>query len=295
MKLSEVPDALGISIVRDGDFENLGFLFDGLPVKLIFVESQRYVASALRSEGVSAVLTTENLVPAFTRVRGIAVASAPRATFFRLQSYLVSEATFYGGDCPSRIHPGARIHRRAWVDEHNVCIGGGTIMEANAVVQGRVVIGSRVRVRAGAVLGSEGFQYARDGDNVLQLAHAGAIQVDDDVEIFSNAVIARAVFRQSTRIGRFSRVGNGCFVSHNVQLGRRCFVGHGAVINGNAVIGDDAWIGPNATIANLVTIGAEARITMGAAVIQSVPPGGHVTGPTAIEHTKMLRHTASIR
>jgi UDP-3-O-[3-hydroxymyristoyl] glucosamine N-acyltransferase len=126
------------------------------------------------------------------------------------------------------------------------------------------------------------------------MAHAGGLSVEDNVEVFANAVIARAVFRQMTSVGEHSRIGNGAFVSHNVQLGKRCFVGHNSSINGNTTVGDDTWIGPNATISNLLRIGERSRISLGAVVIRSVPPDTHVTGMSAIAHRRMLRHIASI-
>jgi len=120
------------------------------------------------------------------------------------------------------------------------------------------------------------------------------VRVHDHVQIFANAVIARAVFRQMTTIGEYSQIGNGAFVSHNVQIGKRCFIGHKSTINGNTSIEDDAWIGPNATISNMLRIGHEAQVSLGAVVIRSVPPKARVTGMTAMDHRRMLRHMASV-
>src|SRR5205823_5613829 len=102
------------------------------------------------------------------------------------------------------------------------------------------------------------------------------------------------VFRQMTTIGEYAQIGNGAFVSHNVHVGQRCFIGHNSTINGNTTIEDDAWIGPGATISNLLRIGRGAQVSLGAVVIRSVPPGTRVTGVTAMEHRRMLRHMASV-
>ena len=168
-------------------------------------------------------------------------------------------------------------------------------VEANVTVGERSWIGAGVYIRAGAVLGSEGFQSVRYPGGILQMAHGGGLRVEDGVEIFANAVIARAVFRQMTWVGEYSRIGNGAFVSHNVQLGKRCFVGHNSTVNGNTTVGDDTWIGPNATISSLLTIGPRSRISLGAVVMRSLPAEAHVTGMPAADHRRMLRHAASIR
>lgn len=295
MKLSEIPVAVGAAVVRDGVFSNLGFLFDQLPDKLIFVEGRRFVAAARKAGGVKCVLCTEELAPSFADAPGLAVAGEPKLAFFRLQRFLVEETDFYGDPLPTEIHPSARVHPRAWIAPQNVTIGPLTVVEANVSIGERSWIGAGVHIRAGAVLGSEGFQPLRHAGGVLQMAHGGGLCVQDGVQIFANAVIARAVFGQVTTVGEHSRIGNGAFVSHNVQLGRRCFVGHNSTVNGNTTLGDDVWIGPSATISHLLTIGARARISLGAVVIRSVPADAHLTGMTAIDHRRMLRHVASIR
>ena len=293
MKLSELPAKLGLNVVRDAEFKNLGLLFDDLEEKLVFVEGPHVVNAIARAHGVCSILCPPELATRFSAYQGLATSRDPRIGFFDIQKFLVERTEFYAAPFTTQIACSARIHPRAWIDESNVRIGPDTIVDANVVVERGTSIGSRVRVRSGAVIGSEGFQTAGRETRVLQMAHGGGVNIADDVQIFANAIIARAVFRHATTIGEFSMVGNGAFVSHNVRIGKRCLVGHNAVVNGNTVIDDDAWIGPNATIANLLRIGSSARITLGATVIESVPAGAHVTGMTAIPHRRMLRHIAS--
>ncbi|MEO7143115.1 MAG: DapH/DapD/GlmU-related protein [Bryobacteraceae bacterium] len=293
MRLSEIPAALGATVVRDAEFDNLGFLFDNLENKLVFCEAQRFVAAVRQAHGAGCVLCSPDLGPAFKDAGGLALADEPRIAFFRIQRFLVKETQFYGEPFATEIHSSAHIHPRAWVEQTNVRIGPDTVIEANAVIGRETIVGARAHIRAGAVIGSEGFQSARQRDEILQMEHGGGVVIQDAVEIFANAVVARAVFRQSTVIGEWSRIGNGAFVSHNVQIGKRCFVGHNAAINGNTTVGDDVWIGPNATVSNLLHIGDGAKVSLGATVVQSLPPGARVTGMTALEHQRMLRLIAS--
>ncbi|HYR89123.1 MAG TPA: DapH/DapD/GlmU-related protein [Terriglobia bacterium] len=286
---------IGLSVVRDCDFDNLGFLFDDLHRKLVFAEAPRFVLEACQSSGARCVICPAELAPDFSAIPGLAISANPRISFFNVQRWLVQETSFYGVDFDTEVHASARIHRRACIAERNVRIGPQTEIGANAVIEERTTIGSRVRVRAGAVVGSEGFQTARTEKSLIQMVHAGGVHIEDDAEVFANAVIARGVFRQATVVGEGSRVGNGCFISHNVRIGRRCFIGHNSVINGNTTIGNDAWIGPNATVSNLIRIGERASVTLGATVIESVEPDTQVTGVTALPHRRMLRHIASIR
>jgi UDP-3-O-[3-hydroxymyristoyl] glucosamine N-acyltransferase len=295
MRLSEIAPRLDATVVRDAEFSNLGFLFDDLPGKVIFVDGPQFVSTARKARGTICVLCPPDLASCFPGAEGLAITAEPKVAFFHLQQFLVEETDFYGAPLPTVIHPSARIHPRACVAPQNVSIGPGTVVEANVTIGERSLIGGGVYIRAGAVLGSEGFQSLRHADGILQMAHGGGVHVQDNVEIFANAVVARAVFRQMTTVGEHSRIGNGAFVSHNVQVGQRCFVGHNSTINGNTNVGDDTWIGPNATVGNLLCLGPRSRISLGAVVIQSVPADTHVTGMTAIEHRRMLRHIVSIR
>lgn len=295
MRLSELPSHIDATVLRDAEFHNLGFLFDDLPDRLIFVESRRFVPAARTSTGLRCVLCTPELVSSFPEAAGLAFTSEPRLAFFQLQRFVVEETEFYWEPFASEIHPSATIHPRAWIAPQNVRIGPETVVHANAVIGEHSLIGASVQVQAGAILGSEGFQTAQEGDGLIQMLHGGGILVQDHAVIFANAVIARGVFRQMTSLGKYVRIGNGAFVSHNVRVGDRTFIGHNATINGNTTIGDDAWIGPNATISNLLHIGDRAEISLGAVVIRSVPAGTRITGMTAIEHRRMLRHVASLR
>jgi UDP-3-O-[3-hydroxymyristoyl] glucosamine N-acyltransferase len=137
-------------------------------------------------------------------------------------------------------------------------------------------------------LGSVGLQVSRFPEGVIDMAHAGGIRIGDNVQVMSNAVVAPAVFRQSTTIAKGSRIGNVAFISHNAHLGPRCFVGHGSVINGNVRVGQDAWIGPGAVLCNNITIGAKAHIALGSTVIKNVAPGQRMMGPFATEKQRSL-------
>ena len=259
------------------------------------MESPRFVSAARKSRGLGCVLCTQELASCFPDVEGLAITAEPKLAFFQLQQFLVQETEFYGSAFPTVIHSSARMHPRAWVAPTNVTVGPDTVVEANVSIGECSSIGAGVHIRAGAVLGSEGFQSVRHAGGIMQMAHGGGVSVKDHVEIFANAVVARAVFRQTTSLGEHSRIGNGAFVSHHVQLGQRCFVGHNATINGNTNIGDDVWIGPNATVGNLLCVGERSRISLGAVVMQSVPADSHITGMPGIEHRRMLRHVVSIR
>jgi UDP-3-O-[3-hydroxymyristoyl] glucosamine N-acyltransferase len=176
---------LQATVVRDAEFLNLGFFFDDLPDKLIFVMAPGFVSAAQKVIGTKCVLCTPELASCFPNVEGLATTADPRIAFFRLQQFLVEDTSFYGAPFPTEIHSSAQIHPRAWIATSNVRVGPNTVVEANVVIGEGSLIGAGVHVRAGSILGAEGFQPARHLDEVLQMAHGGGLCVQDNVEIFA--------------------------------------------------------------------------------------------------------------
>lgn len=291
--LREVASLASARLVRDGEFANMGFLSDPQDRMLTFVEDRRFVAAAVSCARTSCILTTPELAGLFPERIALAVVNDPKRCFFETHNRLATETDFYGKDFASVIHAGARLHPRSWIDEKNVVIGDGVTVGPHASILGRAVLGEGTVVHAGAVIGAAGFQTSSRRDDPLELVHAGTAEIGPRCHIFANAVVARGVFRQSTRIGKSCRVGNCAFVSHNCVLGDAAFVGHGAVVNGNVTVGANAWIGPGATIVHQVTIGENAQVSLGATVVRDVQPGKRVTGSVAMEHRKMLRLMAA--
>lgn len=287
--LASAARLAGFEVLRDATFSTLGFLIDDLPGMLLFVESRRFLAPALRKASAAALIVTPELASLSDSAPGLAVSAAPKRAFFQLQNALVASGTFYGWGSPSEIHPSAVIHERAWVAPTGVRIAARVSIAPNAAVHAGASLAEGVEVRAGAVLGGAGFQTYRGDDGLVELAHGGGIEVGEAAIIFENAVIARGVFRQNTRIGTQSRIGACAFVSHNAVVGARTHIGHGAVINGNVSIGEESWIGPGATVSNNLSIGASARVSLGSVVVRDVAANEHVTGNFALPHREFLR------
>lgn len=294
MSLRAFAAVVPIEVKRDHPFSSLAWLSDPQPGMLVFLENRRFLRLLCRTPEVVCVITTPELSVELTDIPGLAIARNPRRAFFEFHNYLAQHTDYYWSDFPTVVDNTAKIHPRACIAEKNVRIGPGTVVEANASILERCLIGSSVVIRAGSVVGSIGFQTSRFDDGMLDMVHAGGLRLDDHVEVMANAVIARGVFREYTRIGEYCKIGNVAFVSHSVQIGPRSIIGHGAVINGNVKIGAEVWIGPGSTLAHKIEIGDRAQISLGAAVMRSVPAGRRVTSNFAIDHVRYLRHIAPL-
>jgi UDP-3-O-[3-hydroxymyristoyl] glucosamine N-acyltransferase len=116
-----------------------------------------------------------------------------------------------------------------------------------------------------------------------------SIGLQPSVRVFSNAVIARGLFRQFTVVGTEARIGNLAYVSHNAQVGARASIGHGAVLNGSVTVGAGAIVGPGVTVAAGLSIGEAASAGIGSTLIRELPARENVMGMPAVQSRKMFR------
>jgi UDP-3-O-[3-hydroxymyristoyl] glucosamine N-acyltransferase len=294
LDLQDARKYVSFEVAANGEFSTLGFLIDSLDRMLTFVEHSRYLPKLRSHKYVSAVITTPQIASSLKGNIGIAVSANPRHAFFLLHNALAA-TDFYSIRTPSRVDASARIHPRASISETEVEIGPEVVIEANAVIGRGCKLARGVKVHAGAVLGGAGFQTLRGDEEYVEMVHAGGVAIDEGAIIFSNATVAKGLFRQSTRIGAAARIGNNAFVSHNAEIGARSFIGHGAVVNGNTHIGRECWIGPGAVLSNGVTLGDKTQVSLGSVVVHDISAGEHVSGNFAVGHERFLRHVAQIR
>jgi UDP-3-O-[3-hydroxymyristoyl] glucosamine N-acyltransferase len=287
--LSELCALQGLDLRRDAQVHSLGFVEIPLEGRLVFAIDESTLALAMAAPGVAAVLTSPALSQRLTNSPlGLALAADPKRAFVELHNSLASRTQFYGTPHTTHVDPTAQMHRTAHIDEQSVSIGADCMLDAGAIVLSGSRIARGARIMSGAVLGSDGFQTMRFADAVIDLRHMGEVEIGARTVVMANAVIARAVFRQATRIGEDCRIGNGAFVSHNVQIGAGSFIGHGAVIAGNTRIGERVTIGPGAICLDRLSIGDGAFVTAGAVVTKAVERGQRVSGNFAVPHNRFL-------
>src|SRR4030042_33434 len=94
--------------------------------------------------------------------------------------------------CSARIRPSAlRVFARGCYVGGGAVIGDGTWLHANVTIGADCVLGQCCIVHPGAVIGSDGFGYARDGARWEKTPQLGRVTIGDDVEIGANTTIDR--------------------------------------------------------------------------------------------------------
>ena len=169
-------------------------------------------------------------------------------------------------------------------------IGENPIIYNHVTIYQNVRIGKRVIIHDGAVIGSDGFGFKRNGNGELvKFPQIGGVVIGDDVEIGANCTIDRAALGD-TVIGDSTKLDNLVHIAHGVRIGKRCLLAACVMVAGGVKIGDDVWVGPSAAISSELTIGDGAYITLGSVVTKDVAPGQKVTGNFAIPHERFIAH-----
>jgi UDP-3-O-[3-hydroxymyristoyl] glucosamine N-acyltransferase len=288
MRLSKLQTIVPVSVIKDGAFVSLGYVIHSYKDMLVFLESDHYLNDLLSNKKVSCVLTTKTLADRLPSHLGIAASDNPRKDFFQLHNHLAKDTNFYWENFPTEIAEDAVISPAAYIDGANVRIGHGTVIEPHVTILSHSIIGDDVILRAGCLIGTQGFEFKRFGEVILSVAHAGGVLIHDRVELQGNTVVDRAVFGGFTEIEEDVKTDNLVHVAHNVRIGKRSRIAASAMIAGSVTIGKDVWIGPSAVISDGITIGDGAFVTLGSVVTRDVKAGQRVTGNFAIEHEKFI-------
>lgn len=193
------------------------------------------------------------------------------------------------------VGPGAKVGAETVVGANavigpGVSIGRDCRVGANATVL-FAVIGDRVRILSGAVIGEAGFGVTTGKEGVIDVPQLGLVVIGDEVTIGANTTVDRGAWTD-TVIGAHTKVDNLVQIAHNVRLGRNCMLAAHTGISGSVTVGDGAVFGGRAGIADHLEIGAGARIAAAAGVMKDVPPGEMWVGSPARPIRRFMRETA---
>ncbi|HEY0437661.1 MAG TPA: UDP-3-O-(3-hydroxymyristoyl)glucosamine N-acyltransferase [Phenylobacterium sp.] len=189
----------------------------------------------------------------------------------------------------AQIGRGTRIGANSVIGP-GVSIGRDGDIAANVTI-GFALIGDRVRILAGAVIGEPGFGATVGDSGLIDIPQLGRVILQDGVTVGANTCIDRGAFDDTT-IGENTKIDNLVQIAHNVRVGRNCVMAAQTGISGSVDIGDGVQFGGRAGVADHLTIGAGARIAAAAGVMQDVPAGETWGGAPARRLREFLRETA---
>ncbi|MBI2712637.1 MAG: UDP-3-O-(3-hydroxymyristoyl)glucosamine N-acyltransferase [Bdellovibrio sp.] len=172
-------------------------------------------------------------------------------------------------------------------------IGSESVLFPRVTLYENVVLGRRVRIHSGSVIGSDGFGYAPVKVNGRvshhqKIYHLGTVVIEDDVEIGANSCVDRATLGE-TRIGKGAKLDNVVHIGHNARLDEGAIICGGTCLAGNATVGKFAYVGGLTGIGNHVHVGDGANVGALAMVTKDVPAGGTAVGNPQREYREHFR------
>ncbi|HLU34750.1 MAG TPA: UDP-3-O-(3-hydroxymyristoyl)glucosamine N-acyltransferase [Thermomicrobiales bacterium] len=180
----------------------------------------------------------------------------------------------------ARVGHGATIAPSAVIHE-NVEIGEECRIMDHAVLMPNTRLGRNVVIKAGAVIGGDGFEVRMIGGRRRVVPHVGGVWLEDDVEVGSQTCIDRGLFGEFTTIGAGTKIDNLVHIAHRVLIGPDCSVIACAEVSGSVKLGSGVWVGPNASINQQIELGDHAFIGTGSVVTRAVPAHGLAFGNPA--------------
>ena len=317
MKLHEIAKTLGCELAGNGDVEITGVagLEEASPSELSFLSNPRYAPKLASSRaaaiivgreaggsppGGTALLVSSNPYLDFARALELFYQPPRPAPGVHPTAVIASSATLgYGASVGPYVVIGENAHigRNATLHAHvtiyeGVHIGHDFLAHSHATVREFCRIGDRVILQNGAIVGSDGYGFARRADGSHhKIVQSGIVVIEDDVEIQAHTCIDRAAVGES-RIGRGSKIDNLVQIGHACRIGENAIICSQAGIAGSTVLGNNVVLAGQVGIINHLHIGDGVVVTAQSGVGHDVEPGAKISGAPAFDNRRWLRSTA---
>jgi UDP-3-O-[3-hydroxymyristoyl] glucosamine N-acyltransferase len=313
MKLSELAETLGATLHGDGTVEITGIagIEHAVTGQITFVSNKKYTALA-RTTQASAILVEPDF--AEVSVATLRVAD-PYFAYARTIELFYQPPTYAPGIHPTAvIAPTATIGERAHIGAYvvvgeevvigddailhphvviypHVTVGNGFTAHAHAIVREHCRLGDNVILQNGAIVGADGFGFARTKAGWYKIVQSGPAILEDEVEIQANACIDRASIGE-TRIRRGAKIDNLVQVGHGSTVGEDTLLCAQVGLAGSTEVGRNVILAGQVGVAGHCVIGDGAIATAQSGIPNDVPAGKTVSGYPAIDNRQWLRSVA---
>jgi UDP-3-O-[3-hydroxymyristoyl] glucosamine N-acyltransferase len=168
-----------------------------------------------------------------------------------------------------------QIHPNTHVGD-NSSIGNNSIIYSGVKIYHNCEIGSDCVIHAGVVIGSDGFGFAPNTENLYRkIPQLGNVVIEDKVEIGANSTIDRATLG-STIIRKGVKLDNLIQVAHNVEIGENTVIASQSGIAGSTRLGKNCMIGGQVGIIGHLEIADGTKIAAQSGIANSVMLEGQV-------------------
>lgn len=324
MNLGELAHRLGVELVA-GEGESLQRAaertIDGVagietagPTSVTFVANPKYAALARTTHAAALILE-----PSFPALKTATLRTPnPYLAWSKAIAVFHPALRYEPGVHPTAVvaessRVGARAHIGAYVVVGERCklgddavllphvvlydgvtVGDRFLAHAHSVVRENCRLGDDVVLQNGAVIGADGFGFARNSDGRwVKIVQSGLAVLENAVEVQANACVDRATIGET-------RIAVGVKIDNLVQVGHGCSVGENTLLCSQTGLGGSTTVGKNVILAGQVgsaghlTIGDGAIATAQTGIPSDVAPGAVVSGYPAMDNRAWLRTVAAV-
>tara|TARA_B100000941_G_scaffold94984_1_gene66030 strand:- start:335 stop:1297 length:963 start_codon:yes stop_codon:yes gene_type:complete len=201
------------------------------------------------------------------------------------------------------ISPNSNIETNVKIEDgvvikSGVFIGSGSIIKKNTLIHSNVsiysnsVIGRDCILHSGAVIGSDGLGFAKNGKKWEKIIHHGNVEIGNSVEIGAGCTIDKASSGK-TIINDGVKLDNQIHLAHNCFLGENTIIGANTSIAGSVKVGKSCMIGGLCGIVDNIEIVDEVIIHPMTFVTNNIKNKGvYSGGPVLMEHKDWLKKIA---
>lgn len=314
MTLAELARILGADLRGDANqpISGVAGLEEAGPEHVTFVANPRYSALA-RTTRAGAVL----VAPDFPEISAATLRTAnPYLAFARTVQLFYREPEYAPGIHPTAaIHPTAKIGRDAHIAPYVVVSEGAVVGDhatllphvviyphaiigdhffahAHSIVREHCRLGDHVVLQNGAIVGSDGFGFAKDDAGTWhKIVQSGPAILEDSVEVQANSCIDRASVGE-TRIRRGVKIDNLVQVGHGSQVGEDALLCSQVGLGGSTEIGNRVILTGQVGVVGHCKVGDDTIVTPQSGVANDVPAGALVSGAPAVDHKLWLKYSA---
>jgi UDP-3-O-[3-hydroxymyristoyl] glucosamine N-acyltransferase len=305
-RLGKLVERLGGQLTGDAEIEISGIapLDAASASHITFLSNPKLRVQAAQTKAAALILSpSDEPVISATYKGATIVTDNPYAYFARTAQYFAELEVIPvapGIHASASVHPEAKVAASATVGPHvtidagaevaegaiidagcfvgrNAKVGEGTHFYANVSFHAACEIGRRGIIHSGAVIGADGFGFAREKGAYIKIPQTGRVVIGDDVEIGANTTIDRGALADTI-------IEDGVKLDNQIQIGHNCHIGaHTAMagcvgVAGSAKIGKYCTFGGAAMVLGHLTIADNVHISSGSMVSRSILEPGQYTG-----------------
>jgi len=314
LTLGAIAELIGATLEGDANHSITGLatLASALPHEVRFLANMKY-ASQLETSQAGAVILQPDQAKLFAGP--CLLLDNPYLGYAKLSQAFAPASSFSGIDRSAQIHPTAIIGRAVKLAAGVVIgpdvtlgdavsigpnsvvgarsnVGDHTSLAANVTLYHDIQVGACCIIHGGAVIGADGFGFAKDGFDWVKIAQLGGVTIGDHVEVGAGTTIDRGAL-DNTLIGYGVKLDNQVQIAHNVELGDYTAIAGCTAIAGSTKLGKHCAIAGACGITGHLTLADGVHVTAMSLVTHSISEPGAYSSGTGLDKNQKWRRNAT--